>query len=249
VSLALQRHGGADLERYARGAAAGRDKEKEGQGNGVGGTAVIDAGGTDGAKQAGEELERYVQQLQATFLAAAAQAGGGGGEAGEEGGGGEAAAAAAQQLQWSVEQLAGVVRQAAAPAAAKHAVLRFLALHALFRLDAAAAKKVGWGSSRGAGGAFGGCKQSIGGRSQLSGKRQNSDRASAWACIACTGRAGRALRVGLPAPRSGVASHGTSMYRPSACPPRRARTQRCVQRPPPPPMCRWRSASCARRAC
>lgn len=88
----------------------------------------------------GEGLETYVHKLQATFTDTAAASGEAGQEAeaeaeAEEGGG-------RQQLQWSVEQMCGVLKQATTPAALKVEVLQFLALHAFFSVGAAAAKKV-----------------------------------------------------------------------------------------------------------
>lgn len=143
MALALQRHGGAELERYATG---GTGKDKKGDKADKSKAAVEggkeagkDAGNAEGAAAA-EGLQQYVRQLQDAFLS-----GGGdkaaGGEAEEAAG----AAAGQQQRQWAVEQLCSVLKQRVAPAAVKLEVLRFLAVHALFSIDAAAAKKVGAG--------------------------------------------------------------------------------------------------------
>ena len=55
-----------------------------------------------------------------------------------------------QQRQWAIEQLCGVLKQAAAAAEVKQQVLRFLTVHALFSIDAAAAKKVCLAAGQGA---------------------------------------------------------------------------------------------------
>ena len=129
VGLALQRHGGAELERFATGGAGKKEKGEKAK---AAAAAAVAEGGKEAAADGGaaaEGLQQYVRQLQDAFLS------GGAGEGGEGGG--------QQQRQWAVEQLCSVLKQRAAPAAAKLEVLRFLAVHALFSLDAAAAKKVG----------------------------------------------------------------------------------------------------------
>lgn len=142
VGLALQRHGGGGLEKYAKAAQkGGAAAAAAAAADGVTG-AVAGAGA---ASQQAEGLQAYVQQLQDAFLKAGQAAAEAAASAGGEGG---ASAGAAQQLQWAVEQLCGVLKQAAAPAEAKHSVLQFLAVHALFSVDAAAAKKVSRGSGK-----------------------------------------------------------------------------------------------------
>lgn len=140
MALALQRHGGADLERFATGGASKdkkADKADKSKAAAEGSKETGKEAGADGAAAA-EGLQQYVQQLQDAFLS-------GGGSQGADGEAGEGAGEGAgqQQRQWAVEQLCSVLKQRAAPAAVKLEVLRFLAVHALFSLDAGAAKKVG----------------------------------------------------------------------------------------------------------
>lgn len=140
MALALQRHGGAELERFATGGASKdkkADKADKSKAAAEGSKETGKEAGAGGAAAA-EGLEQYVRQLQDAFLS-------GGGSQGADGDAGEGAGEGAgqQQRQWAVEQLCSVLKQRAAPAAVKLEVLRFLAVHALFSLDAAAAKKVG----------------------------------------------------------------------------------------------------------
>jgi membrane protein involved in colicin uptake len=155
VSLALQRHGGADLERYARSAGGDKAAAATAKDSKPADKSAAAAAAAKAAKAAPEvaaaavqaataeqaaELEQYVRQLQAAFLAAAGGGSGSGTEvaAAADGGAGDGT----QQRQWAVEQLCGVLKQAAAPAEVKHSVLRFLAQHALFTINVSAAKKV-----------------------------------------------------------------------------------------------------------
>ena len=142
VALALQRHGGGALilAKYSKGtakgaAAAAADGGK--LGGAQNGAAGAPAAAAAAAAEQAEGLQQYVAQLQETFLQAGGATAAAGEEVGEDG-----AAGSAQQRQWAIEQLCGVLKQAAAPPEDKHAVLRFLAVHALFSVDAAAAKKV-----------------------------------------------------------------------------------------------------------
>ena len=130
VALALQRHGGGSLEKFAKVAPADKAEPEGGSavaGAGAGAAAGAGAGGADA-----EGLQQYVRQLQDTFLQSA-------GPDVAEGGDGSS-----QQRQWAIEQLCSVLKQAAAPVGVKQEVLQFLAVHALFSVNAAAAKKVGW---------------------------------------------------------------------------------------------------------
>lgn len=131
VALALQRHGGAELERFATAGTGGKADKKGENGKAAVAAAAAKEGG-EGDAAAAEGLRQYVRQLEDTFLQGSAPA-----AADDDTGAGQ------QQRQWAVEQLCSVLKQRAAPAAVKLDVLRFLAVHALFSLDAAAAKKVG----------------------------------------------------------------------------------------------------------
>jgi hypothetical protein len=121
VSLALQRHGGLDLERYI-------DKAS--------GDKTVTAGNESDAayngnyKGRGKDWEQYVQQLQNTLLHT-------GNRMLEE------ECDDSQEGQWAIQQLCGVLKHSAALAEVKLQVLKFLAVHAFFSIDTAAAQKVG----------------------------------------------------------------------------------------------------------
>ena len=162
MSLALQRNGGSELQRYVvkqqqqqqqQLLLNGGDKEKPTAAAAAAGGNASVAGRTAATAADAQQLQQYVKQLQDTFVQAAGSADAGMDAAEQEAAAadGSSSAAGQQQRQWAIEQLCSVLKQAAAPAALKQEVLQFLAVHALFRVDVGAAKKVRTVSERSAG--------------------------------------------------------------------------------------------------